>query len=99
MNVNDLLRPAWTGKGARSYYVLKVEGETLTVKRFNVNPRLCYGLEFATTLSQVEARWERNQKRQGVASAPRYEARWDSRAQWVHSDWNNYRYPEGANKV
>ncbi len=96
---NDILRPTWTGRGSRSFYVLETNGEALTVQRFNVARQRTYGEAFTTTYAEISAMWEHNQKRQGVASAPRYEGRWAERAQWTHNVWNHNPDPEGDNKV
>lgn len=95
---NDILRPAWTGRGARSYYVLEANGEMLTVKRFNVTTQMCYGSAIVTTYAAIQAAWAKNQQRQGVDSAPRWESRWQPRAQVQHNDWNHAPEPEGANR-
>ena len=95
---NDILRPTWTGRGARSYYVLEASGDTLTVQRFNVARQRTYGEPIQTTYSAIQAHWEANQKRIGVESAPRYESRWTERAQWTHNVWNHTPDPEGDNK-
>ena len=98
IKTNDILRPTWTGRGARSWYVLKAEGETLTVQAFNVRSQRTYGKARTTTYADIVSAWEHNQNRQGVASAPRYENRWAERAQWTHKVWNHNPDPEGDNK-
>lgn len=99
IKVGDILRPNWTGRGARSYKVTDVDYEdgTLWVVRYNVATGATYGEEIETTYKAIVAKWEANQKRQGVASAPRYEGRWEARAQWTHQVWNHAPEPEGAN--
>lgn len=99
IKVGDILRPEWTGRGTRSYKVTDIDNEngTMWVVRYNVTTGATYGEKIETTYEAIVAKWERNQKRQGADSAPRYESRWEARAQWTHGVWNHAPEPIGAN--